>query len=178
MGDARRVLKSTCSARSKSSRCLRGAGRPEGSRRPWFSSSAAYTLAAFVTPEIESSSSIPLALRLPDRAPSKPAPDDSPFAYRDRQGRSDSTRGAGGRRWGATGGRVTSLRPGLIEHPDGPPGNSSTNRRWRSCSTKTPLAASAPEEVAAVAEFLVSDAASFISGIDVLVDGPSRRVEG
>jgi NAD(P)-dependent dehydrogenase (short-subunit alcohol dehydrogenase family) len=33
-----------------------------------------------------------------------------------------------------------------------------------------------PEEVAAVAAFLVSDAASFVSGIDVLVDG--GQVEG
>jgi NAD(P)-dependent dehydrogenase (short-subunit alcohol dehydrogenase family) len=74
-------------------------------------------------------------------------------------------------RWGRHGGRVNSIAPGLIntpmqhqereEHPI-----------IREMFEQTPLGRfGEPEEVAAVAAFLASDAASFVSGIDVLVDG-------
>ena len=71
--------------------------------------------------------------------------------------------------WWKRGARITSLSPGIIETPMG-----------RQEREQQPMMAGVidlvgrwgtPDEVAAVASFLVSDDASFVSGVDVLVDG-------
>ena len=74
-------------------------------------------------------------------------------------------------RWGPLGGRVCSVSPGLI---DTPMGRAELEQQpiMREMFDRTPLGRlGEPAEVAAVAAHLVSDAASFVSGIDVLVDG-------
>jgi NAD(P)-dependent dehydrogenase (short-subunit alcohol dehydrogenase family) len=73
--------------------------------------------------------------------------------------------------WGSRGGRVVSISPGMI---DTPMNRLEAARRPHMADMirRTPLGrAASPDEVAAVAAFLVSQEASFISGCDVLVDG-------
>lgn len=79
--------------------------------------------------------------------------------------------------WALTGGRVLSISPGSIDTPMGrlelarQPG-------MQALLDQHPLRRlGRPEEVAKVAAFLVSDDASFVSGIDVLVDGGAHANE-
>ncbi|HEY3830909.1 MAG TPA: SDR family oxidoreductase [Acidimicrobiia bacterium] len=75
--------------------------------------------------------------------------------------------------WGRRGGRVVSISPGVIATPmgrqelDGPFGDGM--RAMVEASGTRRLGT--PDDIAAVVEFLVSPAASFITGTDVLVDG-------
>jgi NAD(P)-dependent dehydrogenase (short-subunit alcohol dehydrogenase family) len=73
--------------------------------------------------------------------------------------------------WGRRGGRVNSLAPGLIDTPMGRQ-EAEQQPMMKLMLEKTPLERlGQPEEVAAVVTFLLSRDASFISGIDILVDG-------
>ena len=74
-------------------------------------------------------------------------------------------------RWGRLGGRVNSVSPGLIDTPMG-------RQEFANQPAMKPMLDSTPlgrfgtaDELAAVVGFLISDQASFLSGIDVLVDG-------
>lgn len=74
-------------------------------------------------------------------------------------------------RWGPRGGRCVSLSPGLI---DTPMGRQEFEQQpiMKDLLAQTPLGRlGTADEIAAVVAFLVSDDASFVSGIDVLVDG-------
>jgi len=76
-------------------------------------------------------------------------------------------------RWGPRGGRIVSLSPGLI---DTPMGRQEFEQQpiMQQLLDDTPLQRfGTADEIAAVVAFLLSDDASFVSGIDVLVDGGS-----
>lgn len=75
--------------------------------------------------------------------------------------------------WGKRGGRVVSISPGVISTPMGQQelaGPSGDRMRKMIASSGTGRIGT-PEDIAAAVEFLVSPAASFISGTDLLVDG-------
>ena len=73
--------------------------------------------------------------------------------------------------WGERGGRVVSVSPGLIASPQG-------LNEFKHSSSKMTLLSQCPlgrqggmQEIADAVEFLVSTNASYINGIDLLVDG-------
>jgi NAD(P)-dependent dehydrogenase (short-subunit alcohol dehydrogenase family) len=75
--------------------------------------------------------------------------------------------------WGRRGGRVVSLSPGVIATPmgraelAGPFGDVMRSMIDMSGTRRV----GTPDDIAAAVEFLVSPAASFITGTDLLVDG-------
>lgn len=74
-------------------------------------------------------------------------------------------------RWGPLGGRVNTISPGIIATGMGTQ-EFDVQPMMAFMLEHTPLGrVGQPEEIAALAAFLVSDEASFVSGIDVLADG-------
>jgi NAD(P)-dependent dehydrogenase (short-subunit alcohol dehydrogenase family) len=140
-----------------------------GSAAVCFASSAAYQIAPFVDADQDAMIDEPLAPAFLDRAAAAFA--DSGFAYAVAKRGVIRAAGRAAVRWGRSGGRVNSLAPGLI---DTPMGRQELEQQpiMKEMLERTPLGRLGdPREVAAVVAYLVSDAASFVSGIDVLVDG-------
>ena len=140
-----------------------------GSAAVCFSSIAAYQIAPYANEEIDALIDAPLSPGFLDQAAAAYA--DSGLAY------SLAKRGViracarASVRWGRRGGRVNSLAPGLIDTPMGR-AEFAKQPMMKPMFDSTPLSRfGEAEEVAAAAAFLLSDAASFISGIDVPVDG-------
>jgi NAD(P)-dependent dehydrogenase (short-subunit alcohol dehydrogenase family) len=135
-----------------------------------FSSSAAYQIAPFATPELDALVDDCLAADFLDRAASAVS-NDSGFAYALAKRGVIRAAARAAVRWGPRGGRVNSVAPGLIDTPMGRQ-EFAEQPMMQEMLARTPLGRfGAPREVATVVAMLLGDDASFVSGIDVLVDG-------
>ena len=169
MADARRILDVDLVGTQRLLDAFEDQVAP-GSAAVCFSSSAAYVLAPFVDDEMEALVADPLAPDFLDRAVAK-VRGDSGFAYALAKVGVVRAAARASVRWGRHGGRVCSLAPGLIDTPMGRQ-EFEQQEPMREMLAQTPLGRfGTPDELAAVAAFLVSDDASFLTGIDVLVDG-------
>jgi NAD(P)-dependent dehydrogenase (short-subunit alcohol dehydrogenase family) len=168
MADARRILDVDLVGTERLLRAFEALVQP-GSAAVCFSSLAAYQIAPFAEPAHDVLLDDPLAPDFLDRMVT--VTDDSGYAY------SLAKRGVvracarASVRWGARGGRVNSLAPGLIDTPMGRQ-ELAQQPAMQSMLESVPLARLGDaDEVAAVAAFLLSDDASYVSGVDLLVDG-------
>ena len=135
-----------------------------------FSSSAAHQIAPFLTEEQEHLLADPMAEDFLDRAVGA-VEDDSGVAYALAKAGVVRAVARAAVPWGRRGGRVNSVAPGLIDTPMGRQ-ELLEQPAMRTMLERTPLGRlGEPEEVATMATFLASDGASFINGIDILVDG-------
>lgn len=73
--------------------------------------------------------------------------------------------------WGAAGARLLSISPGVVDTPMGRLEDAHEPSMAEMVATSALARKGRPEEVAAVAAFLVSDDASYLTGTDILVDG-------
>ena len=141
-----------------------------GSSAACFASSAAYQMTLLgPDPEADALVEEPLAEDFLDRAAAHF--DDSGLAYAWAKRGVIRAAARAAVTWGHRGGRVNSLSPGLIDTGMGRQ-EFEAQPMMQVMLDNTPLGRlGRAEEVAALVAFLVSDDASFISGIDILIDG-------
>lgn len=73
--------------------------------------------------------------------------------------------------WGEKGARIVSLSPGIIDTPMGRQEAEEQDEMAVMIEHSALQRQGEPREIATVVEFLVSDAASYLTGTDILVDG-------
>jgi NAD(P)-dependent dehydrogenase (short-subunit alcohol dehydrogenase family) len=140
-----------------------------GSAAVCFSSSSAYQVAPFVDAAQDSLLDAPEASDFLERITTIVT--DSGLAYALAKRGVIRAVGRAAVRWGRRGGRVNSVAPGLI---DTPMGRQELDRQpmMREMLERTPAGRlGQPSEVADAVLYLLSEEASFVSGIDLLVDG-------
>jgi len=140
-----------------------------GSVAVCFSSSAGYIPLEWLGPDLIELVSDPRAPGVLDRAAELLTDPGFAYAWSKKGVQLEAAKAAV--RWGPLGGRVVSLSPGNI---DTPMGRLELEHQpfMRDQLEHHPMhRLGTGEEIAAVVVFLVSDDASFVSGIDVLVDG-------
>ena len=141
-----------------------------GSSAVCFASSSAYQIVLLgPDPELDAFVDEPLAPDFLDRAAARF--DDSGIAYAWAKRGVIRAAARAAVTWGRRGGRANSISPGIIDTGMGRQ-EFDAQPIMQVMVDNTPVGRiGRPDEIAAVVGFLVSDSASFISGIDVLVDG-------
>ena len=140
-----------------------------GSAAVCFASSAGYLPLELLGPELSQLVDEPRAEGFLDRAATLLPDSGMAYAWSKKGVQLEAAKAAV--KWGRRGGRVVSLSPGLIDTPMG-------RQEFENQPMMKPMLDNTPlgrfgtaDEIAAVVNFLLSDDASFVSGIDVLVDG-------
>jgi NAD(P)-dependent dehydrogenase (short-subunit alcohol dehydrogenase family) len=140
-----------------------------GSAAVCFASSAGYLPIELLGPELVELIENPRANGFIDRAAELLPDSGMAYAWSKKGVQLEAAKAAA--RWGARGGRVISVSPGLIDTPMGRL-EFDNQPMMKPMLENTPLGRfGTAEEIASVVAFALSDQASFLSGIDILVDG-------